>query len=62
MVKVTALMGLAKYIRIFNDFCDKESKGHNGYKDYNILLTTTPLIGTGYNMTKANIFVMFDFL
>ncbi len=29
VVKVTALIDLAKHIRIFNSFCDKESKGHN---------------------------------
>ncbi len=62
VVKVIALMGPVKYIRIFNSFCDKESKGHNRYKDYDILLTTTPLIGTRYNMTEANVFVMFDLL
>ncbi len=62
VVKVTALMGLAKYTRIFNGFCDKGSKGHNQYKDYDILLTTTPLIGTRYNMTEANIFIMFNLL
>ncbi len=59
-MKVTASMGLVKYIRIFNGFCDKESKGHNRYKDYDILLTTTPFIGTRYNMTEANVFIMFD--
>ncbi len=62
VMKVIAPMGLAMQIRIFNGFCNKESKGHNQYKDYDILLTTTPLVGTRYNMTEVNIFVIFDSL
>ena len=60
VVKVTAPMGQAKCTEIFNGFCDKESKSQEEYKDYDILLTTTPLIGTGLNMTDPNVFVMLD--
>ena len=60
VVKVTAPMGQAKRTEIFNGFCDKESKSQDKYKDYDILLTTTPLVGTGLNMTDPNVFVMLD--
>ena len=60
VVKVTAPMGQAKRTEIFNGFCDKESKSREKYKDYEILLTTTPLVGTRLNMTEANVFVIFD--
>lgn len=60
VVMVTARMGQAQRNEIFNGFCNKESKLRDSLSDCDILLTTTPLVGTGYNLTEPNVFVMFD--
>ncbi len=60
IVKVMALMGQKKHKNLFDDFCNKVSKSQDEYKDYDILLTTTPLIDMGLNITAVNVFIMFN--
>jgi hypothetical protein len=60
VVMVTAWIEQTQHNEIFNSFCNKESKLQDKLGDYDILLTMTLLVETGYNLTEPNVFVMFD--
>ncbi len=61
VVMISASMDIGKRVQVVNGFCGKGEAGQaKPLYDADILLATTALVGTGLNITSANVFVLFD--
>jgi hypothetical protein len=63
MVSASPRMDIEKRIQIVNGFCGrKDSPYYDSAFEADILLTTTPCVGTGLNLVAASNVVLFDLL